>query len=124
MKSKLFEDIRLWKGKYKIGYCDLCETVYIACPEKDCPATSCNATSCEKCHADMVEFNEKVKTLVSDYLTQEEFDAYQKAQQLKYFMLESIREGEAEIDWKKMKEEGRLSAWDERIFCNLVHGWE
>lgn len=118
--DKIFGNDGLWKDKYRVGWCDLCGTAYIACPEKDCQGTSCNSTGCTKCIEDFKEFNETVKTYVEDYLTDEERQGYYKGRRLEKLIVRSISKGEKEIDWKRMEKDGEFCENDLRIFRNLM----
>lgn len=104
-----------WKNKYKVTWCDLCNCAIIICPE--CKNSSCNCSSCDKCYDDFGEFY-KCKVNVSNYVTEEEFKVYSKCLSIKRHILESLREGEKEINWKNLKKLGKLSRNDEEIFKN------
>jgi len=116
MSNDILEDNRCWKGKFKVEWCELCDTAIIVCPEENCTATSCNCTSCEKCHEEMLSFSKVVKVGVYDYLTDEEIEIYRKARRLKEFILYSIHDGDKEIDWLKLQEDGRLCQNDLTVF--------
>lgn len=107
-----------WKN-YELDWCEICDTAIIVCPE--CGATSCNATCCESCMDDMIEFN-KHKTVVSDYLTEEEIVAYWKCRRLKKLIMKSLEKDEMRINWNKLLEEGELSDYDCKLFEKELKG--
>jgi len=106
-----------WKDKYGVSWCDLCDVATISCPY--CPASSCNGQACDSCFDDIDEFNRK-KTRVEDYLTEEEIKAYHKSLRLKKFIVISMRDGDSEVNWKKLKSEGKLSDIDCELFAKEV----
>lgn len=108
----------LWKGRYGIGYCELCDTAYIACP--DCNNTSCNGGGCDKCNAEFSEFV-KAKTGVRDYLSEEEIETYEKTLRLKRLIVRALENGDSKIDWKKMHEKRMLSQNDEMTFSTELN---
>jgi tRNA U54 and U55 pseudouridine synthase Pus10 len=108
----------LWKGKnkeYSVWWCDLCDQAVISCDK--CGGSTCNCHSCEYCQEDFNEFD-KYKRNVENYLTKEEIKIYQKCLQIKKHILETIRGGEKEIDWKKLNKRGDLSKWECKMFLN------
>lgn len=78
--------------------------------------------SCEKCHKDLQEFNDEVKTTYDEYLTEEECETIRKAHYIRGYMLSSIRHGEKKIDWKRMKREGKLCEHSEKLFEEELKG--
>ena len=82
--NEIFGQKYLWKNKYKLSWCNLCETAIISCPM--CKESSCNGSSCSDCHTDFDDFNKNYKTCIDDYLTEKEFEIYCKAQYLKEFI--------------------------------------
>ena len=104
---------RLWKGKYKIWFCTLCDCWSITCP--DCDHGSCSGGGCDKCKEDSREFSH-AKTSVTDYLTLEEQVIYEKSLFLKKYIGESLYRGFSEINWKVLQEEGELCGFAENIF--------
>jgi hypothetical protein len=102
-----------WKGVYTVEWCHLCRTAIIICPK--CKNSSCNGSGCAECIEDQSEFA-KTKTRVEEYLSPEEILVYQKAEKLKDFILISIQNGETEIDFKKLYEEGKFSVETKRLF--------
>jgi len=111
--SEIFEGGNLWKAKYKITWCELCSCAIIVCPI--CKHGSCSGGGCDECVSDFVEFG-KLKTSVTDYLTEEEIKTYWKCMELKKFILESLRENETEINFKNLQKLGKLSQWNEEMF--------
>ena len=105
-----------WQGKFPIFWCDLCDTYSIRCVDKECTGTSCNCHSCPKCSEAQDDFN-KAKTHVVYYLKDEEMKVYEKIRFLKKYINESLKEGEYEINWKRMKQQGRLCMLSEAIFA-------
>ena len=113
-----------WQGKnghYVVKWCDLCDTATISCLEKNCHGSSCNVMGCSKCREDFDEFN-KAKTCIWEYLTLEERDIYDKCRQLKKHIIETIKTGDKEIDWKKLDDEGHLSDYDRWMFLPEIYG--
>jgi hypothetical protein len=104
-----------WKDKYFVEWCDLCDIAIIICPEPGCGGSSCNGHSCEKCDKDITEFN-SYKTKVQDYLSKDEIRIYEKCLRIKRHILETLANGEKEINWKKLQSEGQLSGWEEGLF--------
>ena len=107
----------LWKGKYVVSWCHLCDTAMILCPE--CHNISCNGGGCPACLADYEEWK-KVKHHVRDYLSPDEAKSYAKGLSLHRLIKESIRKGQNEIDWHKMNEEGYLSEKDQETFASFL----
>jgi len=108
-----------WKEKYTIDYCDQCETFMVSCPV--CNFGSCSGGGCKECHDDTIEFHNTIKkTNISDYLTEEEKLTFTKIHALKRHMWDSICLGESEIDFDKLKEDGKLSQVTEELFKNLL----
>lgn len=111
--SKIFGE--MWKSstgqEYVMHYCDLCECFSIKCNDKKCHGSSCNAGGCDKCGAAFDEFH-KCNIHIQDYLNEEEKKTFQKINRIKKHMKESLFSGDREIDWKKLKEEGKMSRWE------------
>ena len=114
--DEIFGVRKLWKGKYRIKWCDQCGTAIITC---ECSATSCNGGGCVKCSADFDEFN-KAKTYPEVYMTQAEIDACEKEWFLKRYIMDSLALGEAEINWKRMLNDGELSEHCEKVFAKEI----
>ncbi len=104
----------LWKEKYEVVWCGLCESAIICCPV--CNATSCNGTSCSVCHDDFSEFHKSVSCCAEDYCSQEEMDAYNKVRRIQSLIVSSIEMGYDKINWEHMEEQGRLCENDREIF--------
>lgn len=115
--DKLTGDDRKWKDKYKISYCDLCDTFCIVCP--DCRNCSCNGSGCEKCSKDFVDFHE-VKYHVDDYLNKSEQETNDKIRELKKHIYEALKGGHREIPWKEFKQQGEFSKNDEKYFAEFL----
>lgn len=97
----------LWKNKYKISWCDLCETYSISCLEENCHGSSCNGGGCEKCSEITADFN-SAKTRPVEYLSEPEKIVARKIQFLKKYILESLKMGDYVIDWQKLETAGIL----------------
>jgi len=106
---------KLWKGNYKVFYCDLCDGVEIICP--DCNQSSCCGGTCPKCHDDSVEYSKKTKSSEWSYLSEEERKTQSKLLYLRRYILACIREGFYEINWKWLYEEGHFSREAEELFA-------
>lgn len=106
-------DEPFWKEKYSLGWCDLCSVAIIACPE--CKNISCNGGGCSECNDTFSGFLQG-KICVEQYLSEEEIKVYQKNLQIKRFILETLAKGESQIDWKKLRDEGKMSQRDEEFF--------
>lgn len=105
-----------WKGKYPVGWCDLCATAKIGCPV--CKNSSCNGGGCKECIDDFVEFCENTKHRVESYLTPEEILVYDKILSLKKHIVDTLKENHREIDWELLNKEGKLSQVDEAMFID------
>lgn len=113
------EDI--WKDKYRIKWCGMCEAAIISCLEDNCNGSCCNGNECEKCAPDFEEFS-KANTQIEDYLTDEEIAIYQKGQRLKFLIIKSLAMGDKEINWEEMSRKGILCDNDHKIF-NVENKW-
>lgn len=111
--DEVFGETKMWKNKYKISWCDLCNCVTIECPV--CHHGSCSGGGCKDCMKDYEEWK-KVKHDVESYLTDEEIKIYKKCLRLKSHILDSISKDETEINFKKLKKGGELSEWEEGLF--------
>lgn len=105
------------REKYEIDWCQLCDTAVISCGQPGCDGTTCNGTGCQICSADQ-DYQDfyTAKTRVTAYLTEEEKQTYYKIRQLQKFILKSLSRGELKIDFKALKESGRLSENDKGLF--------
>lgn len=111
--NEIFGQTPLWKGKYKIKWCELCRTSIIVC--EDCKNSSCNGGGCAECDEAFSSFA-KAKTTIEEYLTEEEIYAYHKAMYLKKFIQTSLGKGENEIDFERMNRDGELSEVTRKMF--------
>lgn len=103
----------MWRGKYKIKWCELCRTSIIVC--EDYKNSSCNGGGRDKCNDAFDDFA-KAKTTIEEYLSDEEIYAYHKAMYLKEFIQTSLGKGEKEIDFERMNREGELSEVTRKMF--------
>ena len=110
----MWPDPPMWKEKYWLSWCDLCNTASIKCPVCEF-GSSCNGGSCKECHDDFTEFH-KCRTTVYEYLTEAEVKVYQKCLRVQDFIMIALERGNQTIDWRKLREEGELSKRDEEIF--------
>lgn len=121
-EADLFDDIfggqKLWKNKYKVKWCGLCDTAVIMCPS--CKNSSCNGGACDQCSDDFDAFHRSVWSRVNTYLSQKELNAYYKGLRLRELIVESIQNGEDEIDFKKFQAEGKFSQDDEYLFIDKL----
>lgn len=101
-------DNRRWTSPdgetYQLSWCEMCHDAIIVCGH--CDNSSCNGSGCVECLGDFEYFTENYKFRVSQYLTPEENKVYEKALQIKKFILNSIQYGEKEIDWKRLRIQG------------------
>lgn len=102
-----------WKEKYEISWCGMCNVAIITCPQ--CDNTSCNAGGCEACDQDFTEFLQG-KIGVEAYLSKEEAKIFDKARRIQKFILETLAEGHPEIDWKALRDRGKMSQNDQEHF--------
>ena len=107
----------LWKGKYRVFWCDLCDSYNIGCLE--CDGTSCNSAGCVECIEIHNDFN-KAKTSAIEYLNDEERKVYEKIWWLKRYIKDSLKRSEYEINWKRLKEDGELAPYAEEIFAKEI----
>ena len=112
----IFNGGKKWKGKFRLWWCDLCDTFSIGCPAK-CTGSSCNAMGCPECIETHQDFNKNAKTNPKDYLNPAEQEVYEKIFWLKKYMKESLLESEYEINWKRLKQQGHLCRHSEKIFA-------
>lgn len=112
MKKYPHTKTNLVNDKYTIGWCDLCNTATITCPE--CKYGSCSGGGCEKCTEDFKNFSNR-KTRISDYLNDEEKLIYNKILSIKKFIINHIGYRD-EIDFKHLKKEGQMSRYEEDLF--------
>ncbi len=105
MIDELFGGGPMWKGKYRISYCDLCEVICIKCP--NCKNVSCNGGGCSECLADWPEWRE-TKHCLENYLSEQEINTFRKLRQLRKFIPICLAAGFKEIDWKYLHENGSL----------------
>mgnify|MGYP006398809937 CR=1 FL=1 len=99
--QKIFFGNKLYKDKYKLDWCPMCDTFTIACLKDKCDGSSCNGMGCEECIPEHTEFNKK-KTSPYDYLSEEERETYEKIRSLNKLVEESLLKGEDEINWEKI----------------------
>ena len=112
--ENIFGETKLWKNRYRVTYCELCEGVEIICP--DCGNISCNGGSCDKCHDDFVDYCQNCKSSEWHYLNDEERKTFRKISYLRRYIMKSVKEGLYQINWKKMQDEGELCQLAEEIF--------
>ena len=115
MFNSSFENLPQWKEKYEISWCGLCNVAIIKCPQ--CDSTSCNTGGCEACDSDFTEFLLQGKISVEAYLSKEEAQIYDKARRIQKFILETLAEGRSKIDWKALKDQGKMSQNDQEHFA-------
>jgi hypothetical protein len=115
--DEIFDGGKKWKGKFRIWWCDLCDTFSIGCTDKACTGSSCNAHGCKECIEPHNDFNKNAKTNPKEYLNSAEQEVYEKIWWLKKYMRESLLESEYEINWKRMKQQGKLCERSQKIFA-------
>ena len=104
---------KFWREKYKVSYCNHCESSIIICPK--CKNTSCNAGGCAECSADFDDFL-KLKTHPVFFLTQEEINTYNKIARLRTIIHTCVENGKEPIDWKWLDESGHGCLADKELF--------
>jgi len=109
-----FLDERKWKDKYRISWCNHCDTAIIVCPE--CKNTTCNGGGCDQCNEDFDDFNKNTKHSVYQYLTERERDIYFKCKDIQDLILTSLKSGKREIDFQTMAAEGYMSSRSKKMF--------
>ena len=107
-----------WKDRYKVNYCNLCDTWTLVCP--DCKNASCNGGGCEKCIADFIDFCDNTKHSVPRYLTEDDKKTYEKFWFIKKYIGECLEEGFTEINWKWLLEKGHLCRAAEELFAREI----
>jgi hypothetical protein len=109
----------IFKDKYKVKWCSLCNCYSINCLIDKCRGSSCNGGGCDQCSKDFDEFNEV--TGVTDYLTDEEIKTLHKINRLRDHLIpDMIKLGDKEINWKKFNDLGNLCKNDETMFADLI----
>ena len=103
----------MWKGKYKIHWCDLCQTYSAGCP--DCSGSSCNCMGCEKCSEDTQEFS-KTKPWPTHYLSEEDKLAVERHNQIKRWLRDGYLEGQYGLDWDWLYYHGKFCGNDWELF--------
>ena len=102
----------IWRG-YNVKWCNECNRAIIVCDV--CKNSSCNGGGYKECNDDFEVFN-KHKTLLIDYLDDEEVKILHKIEKLKKLIPISIGLGQSEIDWTSEEILNNLSPKDEEIF--------
>ncbi len=110
-----------WKGKYKIDWCELCESIILS--HEECPnhATTCNCAGCPDCHDDFSEFT-SLNMQPYHFLNEVERAAYVKHQMLKRYLFECLDAGKTILDWQWLLWEGKLCRAAEEIFTKELKG--
>ncbi len=119
--SNALDDIfesRRWKGKYKITYCEMCDSASIVCPI--CNSGSCSCGGCPECLEDMREYSATCKDRVQNYLTEEEKKIFEKARRIKQHMMDSLRDGETKINFKERAATGKFSQTEREMFKDFI----
>lgn len=120
-ETLLLEEIfypKRWKNKYKVSWCEHCETAVIVCPE--CKNTTCNGGGCKSCDLDFDEFIQKTFHRVENYLTADEIKTYRKVKKLQDLIVRSIKNGEEKINWEALDKSGELSENDHEMFSEEI----
>ncbi len=107
------------KRRYRVTYCNHCESFVMICPK--CKNGSCNGGACDYCLKDMLYFQNNFSQ-VSQFLSDKERVIYEKALTIKYLIQQnSIKDnkGIQKIDFNQLREQGKLSEDDLETFSNL-----
>jgi hypothetical protein len=105
---------KVWKEKYPIGWCHLCDVGIITCP--NCKNSTCNGGGCELCRNDFKEFHDTTKPQVEHYLTPDEVKIYHKGVRIRSLIQTSLSLGYNHMDLKKLDEREELSQNDHEMF--------
>ncbi len=89
--DKLFDNELLWRGKYPVHWCDLCDTYSAGCP--DCSGSSCNAMGCPKCCQDLIDFNREMSPRPMAHLNEADRAAVERYHSVKRHIRRCLREG-------------------------------
>lgn len=116
--DEIFGVNHLWRDKYKLRWCDLCETVSALCPE--CKNGSCNGGGCESCMKDYPDWK-KTKHSINNYLSLEERKTFRKIFYLKKYIIECLAAGYDEINWDWLHTSGNLCYGVYFLFDELSH---
>lgn len=109
-----------WRDKYEIDYCDTCDHYVVICP--DCRNKSCIGSGCENCKEDFNYFDVNVTKSIYEYISDTEL--LFKISYLKKYILDSISNNEDVVNWKKMRDEGKMSEYSEKLFKEYLETTE
>ena len=112
--SKIFGE--LWRDKYPICWCELCDSFYISCEK--CKQATCSDAGCEECEQDFEDFSRLGKSPFG-YLSEQEIMAFSKMKALKKHIKTSLLAGFSGVNWKWLKEEGKTCKKDETWFPEI-----
>jgi hypothetical protein len=107
----------IWKDKYPISWCHLCDVAIATCPE--CYNSSCKGSGCEECEEPFSEFL-KCKIDPEQYLSSAERETYRKISELRNFILKTLGKGQTQVNWQQLLQEGQLSSHDKILFAHQI----
>lgn len=109
--DNIFNMKPMWRKKYRIFWCDLCETYSAGCDH--CHGSSCNCMCCEKCRKDLEDFN-KLNPRPSSNMLPEETKVVEKYLRLKRLLKECLEENQSGLDMEWLYYNGRFcdSDWE------------
>lgn len=83
--------------KYRIIWCDLCNTYSAGCPDPKCHGSSCNCGGCKKCLKDLEDFK-KLHPRPDYYMTKEEQKIVEKYYRLKSLLKTCLVKNQSGLD--------------------------
>lgn len=112
----IFGELQLWKNKYPLKWCELCEVIMAVCPK--CKNTTCNGGGCSECMKDYPDW-QATKHCFESYLSDAELKTTDKIFFLKRYIRESLLAGFKEINWQWLHDNGHLCQKAYEIFDEL-----
>jgi len=117
-EDELLQDIfggaPMWRGKYRIRWCELCDTWSASCPNPKCQGSSCNCGGCDECLQDLKDFNSLNPWPVA-HLSAADREAVERYHSIKKHLGRCLAKGES-LDLKEAKDEGWMSPNEEKLF--------
>ena len=95
----------LWKDKYKIYWCDMCNVWSISCSK--CQGSSCNCGGCPECLEDLKEFV-KVNPWPEYYMNEQERKTVEKYKRIQQLLGECLKAGCSGLDLEWLYYSGKF----------------